>query len=68
MGVMSKDRSEWGYGQWNIYVRSGATPEERRARLAEVPEERRAYVEAYVRLVFRLRADCEQRKGRAVHA
>jgi hypothetical protein len=43
-------------GQWNAYVESGATVEERRARLAECPPELRPGVESHVRTVFQIRA------------
>lgn len=44
-----------GRGEWNAYVESGDTVEERRRRLAEVPEPLRAGVERHVRLAFALR-------------
>lgn len=42
-------------GVWNAYVEAGKTPEQRRARLDEVPESMRASVEAHVRTVFGIR-------------
>lgn len=41
--------------QWNAYVEAGASLAERRARLAEVPDEWRESVRAHVALVFQLR-------------
>jgi hypothetical protein len=48
-------KKTWGGGNWNAYVGSGSTREERRERLADVPEEMRASVESHVRTVFKLR-------------
>lgn len=40
-------------GEWAAYVESGATVEDRRRRLAEVPESLRPAVERQVRLAYR---------------
>jgi hypothetical protein len=50
-------------GQWNAYVESGATHDERRARLEEVPEDLRATVKRHAQTVFALRK-YHSRKGR----
>jgi hypothetical protein len=47
---------------WCAYVESGASVEERRARLADCPEQFRAEVEAHVRTVFAIRASVRMRK------
>lgn len=49
-------------GQWNAYVEAGQSKEERRARLAEVPEPMRAQVESHVRTVYALKS-----RARAPH-
>lgn len=49
------DKSTWVRGTWNAYVAMGESKEERKARLAEVPEEIREDVEKHVRAVFSLR-------------
>lgn len=41
--------------QWNAYVEAGKTRDERRERLAEVPEDIRESVEDHVRTVFLLK-------------
>lgn len=43
-------------GQWNYFVASGGTKDERAQRLAMVPEEIRAHVESHVRTVFKLKS------------
>lgn len=45
---------------WNAYVEAGKTRDERRARLAECPEELRASVESHVRTVFAVRNKAKQ--------
>lgn len=58
--------------QWNAYVEAGASLAERRARLAEVPDEWRESVRAHVALVFqlkdaaRLREQARAEKARAL--
>lgn len=42
-------------GIWNAYVAAGDTREERRARLAQAPEQMRPGIESHVRTVFALR-------------
>jgi hypothetical protein len=42
-------------GVWCAYVEGGATKEERRERLSEVPEDMRKQVENHVRTVFSIR-------------
>jgi len=42
-------------GQWNAFVEAGESIMERRARLAEVPEEMRESVRAHVATAFLLR-------------
>lgn len=41
--------------QWNAYVTSGATRDERRSRVAQCPEHLRDGVESHVTTVFALR-------------
>lgn len=53
---MKKMTPERCGGEWNAYVESGKTREERAARLAEVPEHLRASVESHVRTVFLITA------------
>ena len=50
------DKSKWTVGNYNAYVGSGTTREERRERLAEVPEEYRDSVESHVRTQFQIQA------------
>ncbi len=47
-------------GEWNAYVAAGADREERRARLAECPEEFRESVTRHVRTFFELRKRNQQ--------
>lgn len=42
-------------GQWNAYVESGLTREERARRLAEAPAELRLGIESHVRTCFAIR-------------
>lgn len=42
-------------GQWQAWVESGTTLEERRARLSEVPEELREQVKGHLRTVWGLK-------------
>ncbi len=49
-------------GQWCAYVPAGATLEDRRERLSEVPDELRVTVECHVRDVFALRAEARERQ------
>lgn len=42
-------------GQWNAYVSAGSDKEERKKRLAEVPEAMRGDVERHVRTVFAIK-------------
>ena len=56
--------------QWNAYVESGSGLEGRRARLAEVPESMRSWVESHLRTVFGLRSATHRAwfvKFRAAH-
>lgn len=50
-------------GQWSAYVESGATLQERRARLAEVPEPLRDSVKDHLVTVFALR-DAARMQGK----
>lgn len=43
-------------GQWNYFVASGGTKDERDQRLAMVPEPLRHHVESHVRTVFKLKS------------
>lgn len=53
-----------GEGQWNAYVELGANPEERKKRLAEVPEKMRPRVMNHVKTVFALRKKAMENHGR----
>ena len=46
----------WVKGNWNAYVGSGTTREDRRERLAEVPDKYRDSVESHVRTQFQIQA------------
>jgi hypothetical protein len=48
------DKTGWKSGQWNAYVPAGKDKEERRARLAEVPEQWRDGVRKHAEAVFAL--------------
>ena len=48
-------KNQWCQGEWNGYVESGKDLMERRARLAEVPEEWRDSVRAHVATVFAMK-------------
>jgi len=50
--VPGSDQSTRGLGQWNAYVLQGRTAAQRRARLAEVPDEYREQVESHVRTYY----------------
>lgn len=43
---------EWRHGRWAAWVFDGADREDRRARLAEVPEAKREYVKNCVERAF----------------
>ncbi len=47
-------------GEWNAYVAAGVDREERKARLAECPEEFRENVTCHVKTVFELRKRSRQ--------
>jgi hypothetical protein len=49
--------------QWNGYVESGATREERIARLAEVPESMRAGVLSHLKTVKEIRDFADRKKA-----
>lgn len=58
-GASDRDSIKHGgrtLGQWNYFVASGGTKDERAQRLAMVPEEIRAHVESHVRTVFKLKS------------
>lgn len=48
--------------QWNAYVESGRTIQERRERLREVPEEWRDAVAAHVAMVWQMKHAARQRR------
>jgi len=56
MKVQTNPKSMWVKGNWNAYVGSGTTREERRERLAEVPDKYRDSVESHVRTQFQIQA------------
>lgn len=45
-------QDNWTVGNFNAWVEAGTTKDERRERLASVPEEYRADVERHVKTVF----------------
>lgn len=49
-------------GQWNAYVIAGATREERKRRLAEVPDKWRAEVRRHAQTVFAIRKFHERKR------
>ena len=54
-------------GNWNAYVESGRSTQERAARLQEVPEAMRPRVEAHVRCAFAVLAEHRRRvQGKGV--
>ncbi len=55
----------WCGGLWNGYVASGASRDERRSRLAEVPVGHLAGVRSHLATVARLRARAAARRARA---
>lgn len=58
------ERPLWGIPNWNAYVVSGATREERASRLAECPAEWRAIVKAHVVCAFKVREEARKRRER----
>jgi len=56
--------SERSPGEWKGYVVSGKSREDRRARLAEVPDEHKQAVINHVETVFAIRRNAK-RNGRA---
>jgi hypothetical protein len=57
-----EDKAAWGSCLWNGYVVTGSTKGERRRRLAHVPEQWRASVEAHVRTASILMQKARQRQ------
>jgi hypothetical protein len=47
-------------GEWNAYVTAGADKDERRARLAECPEQYKENVTRHVKTVFEMRRRSRQ--------
>lgn len=60
-------REHWTVGNWNAYVESGRSTQERAARLQEVPEALRPRVAAHVRCAFAVLAEHRRRvQGKGV--
>ncbi len=51
-----------GLGTWNAYVERGTRPEDRTARLAEVPEHWREPVRRHVVCYFRVKAQANSQR------
>ena len=62
MGETAWDRFQWTCSNYCAWVGSGATREERAARLDQVPASWRAAVEAHVRCCFHVRAEARYRR------
>ena len=56
------DRDRWTASNYCAWVEAGQSREERASRLAEVPKEWRAAVEAHVRCCFLVRGEARYRR------
>ena len=56
------DRDKWTASNYCAWVEAGQSREERASRLAEVPKEWRAAVEAHVRCCFLVRGEARYRR------
>lgn len=56
------DRDKWTASNYCAWVEAGKSREERAARLAEVPADWRAAVEAHVRCCFLVRGEARYRR------
>ena len=61
-------RQAWTVGNWNAWVESGTTRDERAARLEQVPDNMRDEVYAHVRCAFRAKSERQSRRVEQMQA
>lgn len=64
MSTGDTDPTDRCLGQWNAWVESGDTLQERRARLAQVPEDMREQVKSHLTLCWHLKNAQRQKSQR----